>query len=82
MIHRDIKPANLLLDKAGTVKVLDMGLARIEDNSADAATQAGLTATGTIMGTIDFMSPERPKTPSAPVRKRTSTVDSMQIRVG
>ena len=57
VVHRDIKPANLLIDGAGVVKVLDMGLARIGELEESAT--AGLTSTGTIMGTAEFMAPEQ-----------------------
>ncbi len=60
VIHRDIKPSNLLIDDAGNVKLLDVGLARI--NSADSSETdhaAELTTTGMIMGTVDYMSPEQ-----------------------
>lgn len=54
IVHRDIKPANLLLDQEGVVKILDMGLARLDDGAS-----SGMTQTGTIMGTVDYMSPEQ-----------------------
>ncbi len=61
IVHRDIKPSNLMLDTAGTVRVLDLGLARIVDASNPFGQAAGgrLTESGTYMGTIDYMAPEQ-----------------------
>jgi formylglycine-generating enzyme required for sulfatase activity len=56
VVHRDIKPANLLLDRDGTLKILDMGLARLASAGAN---QDELTGTGQIMGTVDYMAPEQ-----------------------
>jgi len=58
VVHRDIKPGNLLVDAEGTVKILDMGLAKIEADGY-AATQSELTGSGSVFGTIDYMAPEQ-----------------------
>ncbi len=61
IIHRDIKPANLLLAMDGTVKILDMGLARISspETSPDDRASQELTQAGTVMGTIAYLAPEQ-----------------------
>ena len=57
VIHRDIKPSNILIDNEGTIRVLDMGLARIlvpaSGANVDAVTE--LTRSGTVSGTADYM---------------------------
>jgi len=58
VVHRDIKPANLLLEDGGTVKVLDMGLARLS-GMGRAEQSLHLTTTGQVMGTVEYMSPEQ-----------------------
>jgi hypothetical protein len=61
VIHRDMKPGNLLLDGTGTVKILDMGLARLDQRAGEqhASNEEPLTECGQVMGTSAYMAPEQ-----------------------
>lgn len=59
VVHRDIKPSNLLVDASGTVKILDLGLARLDGSDEQSKHDAELTKTGALMGTVDYMAPEQ-----------------------
>jgi formylglycine-generating enzyme required for sulfatase activity/serine/threonine protein kinase len=60
IIHRDIKPSNLLLDRDGTVKILDMGLARVDSTSLPGEPEGDrLTQSDQVLGTCDYMAPEQ-----------------------
>lgn len=54
VIHRDIKPQNILIESNGGLKIMDFGIARLIRDK-------GMTATGMIIGTPDYMSPEQAK---------------------
>jgi len=52
LVHRDVKPGNLLITPEGSVKITDFGIARLAD-------QVPLTATGQVMGTVQYLAPEQ-----------------------
>jgi serine/threonine protein kinase/tetratricopeptide (TPR) repeat protein len=67
VVHRDLKPQNIMVDGAGRVYLMDFGIAKSME-------LAGMTRTGVLMGTPDYMSPEQAKGEKADARSDLFTI--------
>jgi len=75
VIHRDVKPANVIVQPDGTVKLLDFGIARQEK------TESRLTRTGSVIGTLQYMAPERLRNASFDGRSDIFSVGVMMFQL-
>jgi serine/threonine-protein kinase len=61
VVHRDLKPGNIMIDREGSVRIMDFGIARL-------LKEKGITGAGVMMGTPDYMSPEQAEAKDADQR--------------
>jgi len=82
VVHRDLKPSNVMLTKSGA-KLLDFGLAKLKQQMQPVATlsslptDADVTAEGAILGTLQYMAPERLEGREADARSDTLAFGAM-----
>ncbi len=76
-IHRDLKPSNVLISTEGTIKLADLGLARLEADEG-----SGITRTGEIIGTPHYMSPEQAHGDQLDIRSDLYSLGLMLYEMG
>ena len=70
VLHRDVKPGNILLERSGRVVLTDFGIATMEDPGDGSATH--LTRSGELVGSLDYLAPERAQGAATPAPPPTS----------